>query len=70
MTLEFFERRKGRWLLPGETVNWEVWQLELTVSEPQSEQGRGGRGDGERGRKITYFVYRMADSSTEVVGQA
>lgn len=39
LTLEFFERRKSRWLLPAETVNWEVWTLELTVIEPQSEQG-------------------------------
>ena len=39
ITLEFFERKKGRWLMPAETVNWEVWHLALTLVEPASELG-------------------------------
>ena len=40
VTLEFFERKKSRWLLPAETVNWEVWHLMVTVVEPGNQQGR------------------------------
>lgn len=59
LTLEFFERRKGRWLLPAETVNWEVWHLELCVTEPQSEQGmtvpltKEREGVGVMGREVS-----------------
>jgi autophagy-related protein 101 len=38
ITLEFFERKKGRWLLPAENVSWEVWHLVVTVAEPASEE--------------------------------
>ena len=44
ITLEFYERKKGRWLLPAENVNWEVWHLTLTVAELSSEQGTGNHG--------------------------
>ena len=40
ITLEFYERKKGRWLLPAENVNWEVWHLTITIAEPPSEEGR------------------------------
>ena len=48
VTLEFYERKKGRWLLPAETVNWEVWHLMVTIIEPGNEQGWGGQQKGER----------------------
>ena len=44
VTLEFYERKKGRWLLPAETVNWEVWHLMVTIIEPGNKQGRGKGG--------------------------
>ena len=40
LKLEFFERKKGRWLLPAETSNWEVWTLQLNLIDPQSEEGQ------------------------------
>ena len=55
VTLEFYERKKGQWLLPAETVNWEVWHLMVTIIEPGNEQG-GGKEEherkGERGTRI------------------
>lgn len=39
ISLEFFERKKARWLLPPEVVNWEVWHLHLVIIEPSSDQG-------------------------------
>jgi hypothetical protein len=54
-------------------VNWEVWQLELTVSEPQAEQGiiiyLGRRGELREYYKSLDFFYRMADSSTAAIRQ-
>ncbi|CAI8026979.1 Autophagy-related protein 101 [Geodia barretti] len=38
ITLEFYERKKGRWLLPAENVSWEVWHLILSLTEPTSEE--------------------------------
>ena len=38
LTLEFYEK-KARWLLPAEITNWEVWQLQLFIFEPASEEG-------------------------------
>ena len=62
LTLEFFERRKSRWLLPAETVNWEVWHLELTVTEPQSEQGIGRKTGGrERERERGGGLYSLRE---------
>ena len=40
LKLEFFERKKGRWLLPAETSNWEVWTLQINLIDPQSEEGK------------------------------
>jgi len=37
VTLEFYEKKKGRWLLPAETVNWEVWHLRVAIVEPGTE---------------------------------
>ena len=39
MLLEFYERKKGRWLLPGETVSWEAWQVKAKVARISSEGG-------------------------------
>ena len=39
MLLEFYERKKGRWLLPGETVSWEAWQVKAKVARISSEEG-------------------------------
>ena len=39
VTLEFYEKKKGRWLLPAETVNWEVWHLRVAIVEPGTEHG-------------------------------
>jgi hypothetical protein len=35
--LEFYEKKKGRWLLPAETSSWEAWQLTLHVVEPNND---------------------------------
>lgn len=37
ISLEFYERKKPRWLLPAETSNWETWQLTLHVVEPSTD---------------------------------
>lgn len=37
--MEFFERKKGRWLLPAETSSWETWQLILHVVEIKTDSG-------------------------------
>jgi autophagy-related protein 101 len=38
--LEFYEKKKGRWLLPAETSSWEAWQLTLHVVEPNNDTGK------------------------------
>ena len=37
--LEFYERKKGRWLLPAEVSNWEVWSVQLDLTHPRSDDG-------------------------------
>lgn len=31
LTLEFYERRKGRWLIFADNSSWEMWKLKLNV---------------------------------------
>ncbi len=35
--MEFYERKRSRWLLPAETSNWEVWSLGVTIVQPRSD---------------------------------
>jgi autophagy-related protein 101 len=38
--LEFYEKKKGRWLLPGEIVSWEGWLIKVRVVRLDSDEER------------------------------
>lgn len=40
ISLEFFERRKGRWLFQSECIPWEVWTIRLELLTLENEDQR------------------------------
>lgn len=76
LTLEFYEK-KGRWLLPAEITNWEVWHLQLLIFDPASEEGGCGSMTGGRDSMGGVFIIvewqrhqqQLADQLREKVGR-
>ena len=40
LTLEFYERRKGRWLIFADNSSWEMWKLKLNVVRIKTDAGK------------------------------
>ena len=38
-TLEFYERRKGRWIIFADNSSWEMWKLKLNVVRIKTDAG-------------------------------
>ena len=39
LTLEFYERRKGRWIIFAENSSWEMWKLKVNVVRIKTDAG-------------------------------
>ncbi|XP_065896683.1 autophagy-related protein 101-like [Dysidea avara] len=62
ITLEFYERRKARWIIFADNLNWEVWRLKLNVvhiktdAEWQQHQRRLAE---ELAEKVQYICWTV-----------
>lgn len=39
LTLEFYERRKGRWIIFADNSSWEMWKLKVNVVRIKTDAG-------------------------------
>ncbi|CAN8027823.1 unnamed protein product, partial [Ixodes persulcatus] len=40
ISLEFYQKKRGHWLLPTESIPWEVWNIKVNVVTLPNEHGQ------------------------------
>lgn len=40
ISLEFYQKKRGRWPFPAECIPWEVWTVKLDILTLNNESGR------------------------------
>lgn len=40
ISLEFYQKKRTRWLFPGESIPWEVWTVKINIIQLSNEQER------------------------------
>jgi autophagy-related protein 101 len=59
ISMEFYKRRRGPWLLNAETMPWEVWTVQLAVTTLPTEYDRQVRTED---KEIVICMYREETS--------